>query len=336
MQNQYACLVFPDAAHVVELITEASATRAHRLCTYNLPVEDQGWQIFGASVQSAAGNSGGILDPTWTLAFTTSRAVHVWSITLLDATPLWTYENPRAHSDDRHSPLVPNKPLVDAIGGVSWFNEPDTALDDHGSPPYYSTFHKALASSLVPGPDEDRPYFWVDELQHGELPALYCGAIKDYDSARGIVAFGNALGELTVCDYSAAPCEALEMCMRPTTFPPFEIGAGLILNPVSRPLYTLSFYSQACRDLPSITLRTTPRSLYQSRFLPSAPTIPCKMSSTRYLHCLSLRTAWTSLEAVFWTPPGAGITKTITMVQSSRCTASRISDGRTTTTLEGC
>ena len=55
-----------------------------------------------------------------------------------------------------------------------------------------------------------------------EMPALYAMSVRDQDESRGLVAFGNAFGELSLYDFSGSPANDLEGCFLGTAFPPLD------------------------------------------------------------------------------------------------------------------
>ncbi|TCD69480.1 hypothetical protein EIP91_007606, partial [Steccherinum ochraceum] len=77
------------------------------------------------------------------------------------------------------------------------------------------------------------------------MPALYCRAVIDFDQTRGVAVFGNAFGELAVCDLSSSDPESLEACFKPLAIPALNRPEENILSTTEPILYEgrLSFPS---------------------------------------------------------------------------------------------
>jgi len=182
--------------------------------------------IINASIRPLSVRPSSSVGPSWILAFNSDHVLHAWLITgtqcmdEFQVIPHWSYCLP---ARDYEPPImVPEAPLLDSAGGLIWFNVPnDSGYYEHNQDPdFSSTFSPTttLLRTTVQGLGASWNQDIVDMLDN-DMPALYCACVKDYHSIGGLVAVGNAFGELAICDLSGSPRDMLESCSKPLQFP---------------------------------------------------------------------------------------------------------------------
>lgn len=100
---------------------------------------------------------------------------------------------------------------------ISWFNGP-RRLGKHvrflTSP---IPMPKGAPSAISP-PAGTEPYVLADP----DMPALYCMGVRAYDERRGVLALGNACGELMLYDFSGTDSRRLEACFEELVIPSID------------------------------------------------------------------------------------------------------------------
>lgn len=111
---------------------------------------------------------------------------------------LWHHDPPECDDFD----LIASRGVLGVTGkSVSWIQGDDS---DHAYP-------VSFATTKIPSDINTEPsiFEWYNE----KTPALYSMGVFDFDEARGILALGNAFGELSLLDFSDSEPHQLSKCL---------------------------------------------------------------------------------------------------------------------------
>lgn len=62
----------------------------------------------------------------------------------------------------------------------------------------------------------------VTECKDNRLPSLHAMPVMDFDDGMGLVAVGNAIGELALCNYGGPLTARMASCLQPLPFPTID------------------------------------------------------------------------------------------------------------------
>ena len=153
-----------------------------------------------------------------------------------------------AEEDLKRGDVLSSKPSLPHFGGstsrLSWIYAPSSFLDrsnaslvtgrfaardtvpvtDPATPP-----NQDAAATNTTTPSSGAKFEILSEFKDSQLPSLGAMPVMDYDDGAGLVAIGNGLGELVLCNYGGSLGAEVAECFK-------RIPVPVVVDPVSPPV----------------------------------------------------------------------------------------------------
>lgn len=120
-----------------------------------------------------------------------------------------------AQEDVKRGDVLSAKPSQPHFGGstarLAWIYPPASIFDRSGA--------SLVTGRFVARDKADARFEILSECKSLQLPSFSLMPVVDYDDGAGLVALGNAMGELVVCNYGGPLDEAVARCFRRIPIP---------------------------------------------------------------------------------------------------------------------
>lgn len=193
--------------------------RSNTLSVYSLVqgvaehVQDLKFDHSLGSVSVSAEGASSSVNSRLQLFVTTSHGMHVYKVTQDDsgtfAADLITQEVMK------QSQLITSTPSLPRFGSSSsylaWTNTPTSFFDRQSH-----VMIGRVEDSDETGATQVKV---ISECKDYRLPSLHAMPVMDFDDGMGLVAIGNACGELALCNYGGALSSKIADCLRPLPIP---------------------------------------------------------------------------------------------------------------------
>lgn len=153
-----------------------------------------------------------------------------------------------AEEDLKRGDVLSSKPSLPHFGGstsrLSWIYAPSSFLDRSSASLVTGRFATPEAAPVAAAPAAPAPqsedaatnaassgaakFEILSECKDVQLPSFHVMPVMDYDDGAGVVAIGNALGELAVCNYGGSLGAEVAECFR-------RIPVPIVVDPVGAP-----------------------------------------------------------------------------------------------------